>query len=78
MIERCKSVISYYECAEYLVFFNSSEAGEWGRKINEFESVWKLFPICFIDFEMTEKTVYSCLQKSEVMAVKEEPSCDLN
>lgn len=33
--------------------FNSDETDERDRKTNEFESLWKLFPICFIDFEMT-------------------------
>jgi len=42
-----------------IVVFNDSEAGEWSRKINEFETLWKLYSVFhwFLKKEKKSETV---------------------
>jgi len=72
MIEKCKSVTDYCECAECLMFLIAMrQMNETGKQMNlkVFENFF-LFVSLILRWH-TVKTVYSCWQKSEVMAVEE-------
>lgn len=64
----------------YRIFdvFNGSEADEGSRKMNlkPFENF--ILYVSLILRKKQSKTVYSCWFKSELIAIKEQPACDLN